>query len=185
MKSLALCSLLFAACATATLTFAEESAAEKTAREERVKANLAEHSQTKVSAAAEEQAPAAETAAEDDADVVTLMPEITVSGSRVTELDIEIKKLDKVIARERKKIKPTELDSNLNSDNAPAALKIFGGQTAGQRQSVAAERVNLMEAERDILEAMKHVRTKKQEEELKTQLNAFKTMRTQLEENLR
>ena len=50
---------------------------------------------------------------------------------------------------------------------------------------MAAERVNLMEAERDILEALKYVRTKKDEDELNTQLHAFQTMQRQLDEVLR
>jgi hypothetical protein len=120
-----------------------------------------------------------------EADPAMMMPAYTVSSSRISELDIQIKKLDKTIAKLKKKIKPSELDETLNSDDAPKALLIFGGKTAGQRKSVAAERVNFLEAERDILEAMKHVRTKKDEAELMTQLNAFKTMSRQLDETLR
>jgi|UniRef100_UPI00404A63BB hypothetical protein len=134
--------------------------------------------------AADSAAPAESTATA-EVDPVLLMPEYQVSSSRISELDIQIKKLDKTIARAKKKLKPSELDETLNGDDTPKAMLIFGGKTASQRKSVAAERVNLMETERDILEAMKHVRTKKEEEDLKTQLNALKTMRRELDETLR
>ena len=41
-----------------------------------------------------------------------------------------------------------------------------------------------MEAERDILEAMKYVQTHQKDKQLKKQLNAIRTMITQLESNL-
>lgn len=168
----------------------DESAESKAEQEARVKANLAEHAERRATkeSAREESRPdaAARTQSDDATDEPTMMlPEFTVSSSRISELDIEIKKLNKEIERAKKKLKPSELDESLNSDDAPKVLAIFGGKTSGQRKSVAAERVNLMETERDILEAMKHVRTRKEEAELKEQLNAFKTMRRQLDEVLR
>lgn len=177
------------ACPLAAST-SEESTETKAEQEARVKANLAEHAERRASkdTAKDESRPEAATnAAADEADTepTMMMPEFTVSSSRISELDIEIKKLNKEIERAKKKLKPSELDESLNSDDAPKVLAIFGGKTAGQRKSVAAERVNLMETERDILEAMKHVRTQKEEAELKEQLNAFKTMRRQLDEVLR
>ncbi|MFZ9683562.1 MAG: hypothetical protein ACO3DQ_10225 [Cephaloticoccus sp.] len=174
---------------SAFATEADESTETQAERDARVKANLAEHAERRANkdaapaeATPDDEAPADTTAA--DAPAMRL-PEITVSSSRITELDIEIKKRNKDIDRAKKKLKPSELDETLNSDNAPKALAIFGGKTAAQRKSVAAERVNLMEAERDILEALKHVRTRKEEAQLKEHLNAFKTMRTQLDEVLR
>ncbi|MCF7689540.1 MAG: hypothetical protein K9N01_14715 [Cephaloticoccus sp.] len=197
MKSFTHLVLILAACVSTAVGYAQESAAEKADREARVKARLAEHARQKNDQAKSTGAGATEVGDEaatstgpeakpaDEVDPVTMMDRVTITSSRITELDVQIKKLDKEIVRAKKKIKPTELDETLNSDKTPAALLIFGGKTAGQRQSVAAERVNLMEAERDILEAMKHVRTKKEEAELNTQLNAFKTMRLQLDEILR
>jgi len=171
----------------------DESAESKAEQEARVKANLAQHAErraTKDAAKDEsrpEAEPAAETAPSDEADgePTMLLPEFRVSSSRISELDIEIKKLNKEIERAKKKLKPSELDESLNSDDAPKILSILGGKTASQRKSIAAERVHMMETERDILEAMKHVRTKKEEAELKEQLNTFKTMRRQLDEELR
>lgn len=172
---------------TAFATEAEESTETQAERDARVKANLAEHAERRASkdTAPAEAATANETTADSADEPTILLPEITVSSSRISELDIEIKKLNKDIDRAKKKLKPSELDETLNSDEAPKALAIFGGKTAAQRKSVAAERVNLMEAERDILEALKHVRTRKEEAQLKEHLNAFKTMRTQLDEVLR
>ena len=177
---------------------ADEKAAPEAPRQatpEEIKARLAEHAEEKALAAlpaakvatpspAKEESPEAAATEESDDDV-TMMQEITVSSSRISELDLEIKKLDRKIERAKKRIKPTELDSSLNSDKTPKALLIFGGKTAGQRQAAEAERLDLMETERDILEAMKHVRTRKQEQELQKQLNAFRTMQVQLDEELR
>lgn len=177
---------------------AEEKAAPETPRQatpEEIKARLAEHAEEKALAAlpaakvaapapAKEESPEAAATEESDDDV-TMMQEITVSSSRISELDLEIKKLDRKIERAKKRIKPSELDSSLNSDKTPKALLIFGGKTAGQRQAAEAERLDLMETERDILEALKHVRTRKQEQELQKQLNAFRTMQVQLDEELR
>lgn len=168
----------------------EESTETKAEQEARVKANLAEHAERRATkdSAKDESRPEGEAKAEindTDGEPTMLLPEFKVSSSRISELDIEIKKLNKDIERAKKKLKPSELDESLNSDDAPKVLAIFGGKTSGQRKSVAAERVNLMETERDILEAMKHVRTKQEENELKEQLNAFKTMRRQLDEVLR
>lgn len=192
MRIPAITTLLLATACVLGATEAQETQDEKAEREARVKARLAEHAARKAegesAAVATEPAPdekPAATADEKDTGDVSVLPEFTVSSTRISELDVQIKKLNKQIDRAKKKLKPSELDETLNSDDAPKALAIFGGKTSGQRKSVAAERVNLMEAERDILEAMKHVRTKKDEDQLKEQLNAFKTMRRELDEVLR
>lgn len=165
--------------------------APRQATPEEIKARLAEHAQEKALAnlpagkTTAKQTSSEATATEESDEAVTMMQEITVSSSRISELDLEIKKLDRKIERAKKRVKPSELDSSLNSDKTPKALLIFGGKTAGQRQAAEAERLNLMETERDILEAMKHVRTHQQEQELQKQLNAFRTMQVQLDEELR
>jgi len=158
---------------------------------EEVKANLAAHAkdetrQSKTAAKAED-APIDDNpeSKPDESDDVTLLEKITVTSSRISELDLDIKKLEKVIKREKKKLKSTDLDKTLNSAETPRVLQIFGGKSTAQREAVAYERVSLMEAERDILEALKHVRTRKEEKELKAQLNSFKTMRLQMDETLR
>jgi hypothetical protein len=185
MKSIPRISLIVALIVMTSPAYAQDSAAEKAAQDAKVKARLAEHTRPKSesTSAGKKSEPASDPA--ENSDPVTLMEEVVVSNSRVTALDVQVRKLDKKIKRAKKKLKPSELDETLNSDKIPAALLIFGGKTAGQRKSVAAERVNLMEAERDIIEALKHVRTKKDEDELNTQLHAFQTMQRQLDEVLR
>ena len=115
---------------------------------------------------------------------VTVIQDFVVNSRRISDLDIEIKKLNKKIVRYSKRIKRTDLDKTLNSGDNPKILNIFGGNTANQREAIAYERVSLMEAERDILEAMKYVQTHQKDKQLKKQLNAIRTMITQLESNL-
>ena len=107
-----------------------------------------------------------------------------VNSRRISDLDIEIKKLNKKIVRYSKRIKRTDMDKTLNSGDNPKILNILGGNTANQREAIAYELVSLMEAERDILEAMKYVQTHQKDKQLKKQLNAIRTMITQLESNL-
>jgi hypothetical protein len=153
---------------------------------EEIKARLAEHTREKAVTEAQTAAatPAEASAVKAEEDAVTMLPQIHVSSSRITELDIQIKKLDKQIAKAKKHVKPTELDESLNGEKTPKALAIFGGKTAAQRQSVAADRVTFLEAQRDILEAMKHVRTQKDLDQLTEQLNAMKTMSRELDSTL-
>ena len=136
------------ACPLAAST-SEESTETKAEQEARVKANLAEHAErraTKDTAKDESRPEAATNAAADEADTepTMMMPEFTVSSSRISELDIEIKKLNKEIERAKKKLKPSELDESLNSDDAPKVLAIFGGKTAGQRLAEQRERIALV-----------------------------------------
>ncbi len=188
LLSLIVASLLFPAAALA------EPSNEDAAQEARVKARLAEHAEAKREAArakdnewaSEEQTAEEEEITADTADKeVTVIQDFVVNSRRISDLDIEIKKLNKKIARYSKRIKRTDLDKTLNSSDTPKVLNIFGGNTADQREAIAYERVSLMEAERDILEAMKYVQTHKKDKELKKQLNAIRTMITQLESNLR
>ena len=162
---------------------------EDAARDERVKARLAEHTKTKRDAA---RAKYVKQEAKDDDKVaantaekeVTVIQDFVVNSRRISDLDIEIKKLNKKIVRYSKRIKRTDLDKTLNSGDNPKILNIFGGNTANQREAIAYDRVSLMEAERDILEAMKYVQTHQKDKQLKKQLNAIRTMITQLESNL-
>jgi hypothetical protein len=184
LLSFLVASLLFPA-----FTFAETEK-EAAEREARVKSRLAEHAESKRQAARaefvqDEGKDDAEVAVETDEKEVTVIQDFVVNSRRISDLDIVIKKLNKKIARYSKRIKRTDLDKTLNSSDNPKVLNIFGGNTANQREAIAYERVSLMEAERDILEAMKYVQTHKKDKQLKTQLNAIRTMITQLEQNLR
>ena len=184
LLSLLVASLLFPVFACA------ETEKEVANRETRVKARLAQHAQAKRDAARakyakDERKDEAEVTADTaDKDVVVIQ-DFVVNSRRVSDLDIQIKKLNKKITRYSKRIKRTDLDKTLNSSDNPKVLSIFGGNTADQREAIAYERVSLMEAERDILQAMKYVQTHQKDKQLKKQLNAIRTMITQLENNLR
>lgn len=111
---------------------------------------------------AADEAPAADAPATNDANApakieepVLQLPKIEVRQSRLTEIDVEIAKLDKQIAREKKHVKSTELDKTLNNAKLTRAAALFGGNSAEHLSALAASRVALMEAERGLLEAMK------------------------------
>jgi hypothetical protein len=184
LLALLLCNGLFAADTDAKSTPPEP--APKQATPDEIKARLAEHAHEKAAEAAKaaEATPAEASAVKSAADSVTMLPQIHVSSSRISELDIQIKKLDKQITKAKKQVKPSELDESLNGEKTPKLMAIFGGKTAGQRQSVAADRVTFLEAQRDILEAMKHVHTQKDLDQLTDQLNAMKTMSRELDDTL-
>lgn len=176
-----------------------ETAAEKAAREERVKARLAEHAHRKATQAAAkaEVAPAAAAAAtpavtpaggaaaKAPAEEVTTLPSLEVRNSRITEIDLQIRKLEKDITRERKKLKSSELDQSLNDAKTARKFSLFGGKSTEQRESVAAERVSLMEAERDILEAMKQNKTAAELALLQKQIDDLRAVRRNLDVELR
>lgn len=115
----------------------------------------------------------------------TIMPQVDVRGSRITELDQQVAKQEREIAREKENTKPTEVDRALNDSKVAKFLSIFGGESAGHRAGVAQERVNLMEAEKDLLEAMKTARTKEEKAALQKQLDELKAYRRELEKSLR
>ncbi|HVT72021.1 MAG TPA: hypothetical protein VHD61_02715 [Lacunisphaera sp.] len=100
-------------------------------------------------------APAKPAAVETSGPVINL-PLIVVREERVRQLDKEIAKLEKLIVREKKKVKSTDLDRALNNSKLASAAAIFGGNSAEHLSEVAASRVSLLEAERDVLEEMKH-----------------------------
>jgi len=180
-----------------------ETAEEKAAHEERVRARLAEHAHRKATQAAAkaEAIPAAKvppaaagapaTTPADGAapaakpEEVTTLPSIEVRNSRVTELDLQIRKLEKDIAREQKKMKSSDLDQSLNDAKSSRKFALFGGKSTEQRESVAAERVSLMEAERDILEAMKLNKTAAELALLQKQIDDLRTVRRNLDLELR
>lgn len=180
-----------------------ETAEEKAAREERVKARLAEHAHRKATQAAAkaEVAPAVAippaatattattpvdgAAAKPAPEEVTTLPRMEVRNSRITELDLQIRKLEKDISREQKKMKSSDLDQSLNDAKSAKKFSLFGGKSTEQRESVAAERVSLMEAERDILEAMKQNKTPAELALLQKQVDDLRTVRRNLDVELR
>ena len=118
-------------------------------------------------------------------DPATVLPKVEVKKERLTVLDVEIAKQEEAIARERKNVKTTEADLALNDMKVAKPLAIFGGESAQFRKRVAAERVELMEAEKDILEAMKRARTREEKAELQKQLDELRTARRELDKTLR
>jgi len=119
------------------------------------------------------------------AEPAAVLPKVEVNKSRITELDVQIQRQEQDIAREKEHAKPTELDKALNNAEVSHALRIFGGESSQQRETVASERVRLMEDERDILEAMKLAKTKEEKKKLQSQLDELRAYRRDLEKNLR
>jgi len=87
------------------------------------------------------------------------LPKIQVTAQRIKSIDKEIKRLDKMINREKAKVKSSELDRTLNSEKLSHAAALFGGNSAEHLSAVAATRVALLENERAVMEAMKRPTT--------------------------
>jgi uncharacterized membrane protein len=115
----------------------------------------------------------------------TVLPKMEVKNGRITQLDMQIQKQEHDIALEKKNTKATEADKALNDLKIAKPLAIFGGESSQFREHVASERVSLMEAEKDILEAMKTAKTRAEKAELQKQLDEIKAMRRDLEKAMR
>lgn len=115
----------------------------------------------------------------------TVLPKVEVRKERITELDVQIAQQERDIAREQKNTKSSEVDNALNDAKIARPLAIFGGDSTQFRKGVASERVELMEAEKDILEAMKLAKTKEEKAFLQKQLDELRTARRQLDKTLR
>jgi hypothetical protein len=115
----------------------------------------------------------------------TVLPKVEVKKGRITELDQQLAKQEQDIARERKNLKTSEVDAALNDSKVAGPLAIFGGESTQFRKRVASERVELMEAEKDLLEAIARARTKAEKQELQKQLDQLKAFRRELEKSLR
>lgn len=109
-------------------------------------------------AVADQTSPAAPAQPAAPAEVLAL-PKIQVTAQRIKSIDKDIKRLDRMIARETAKVKSSDLDKALNHDKLVRAAALFGGNTAGHLSAVAATRVALLENERDVMEAMKRPTT--------------------------
>lgn len=131
-------------------------------------------------APAKEPAPAAETTPADKE--VLALPKVEVTSARVKQIDNELKKIDKQIAREKKKLKSTDLDKSLNSDKVSTAAAIFGGNSASHMAAVAASRVNLLESERNLLERLKFPRTEEDQAMIEKELVNLRTTRRNLDD---
>ncbi len=128
-------------------------------------------------AAAADKAPAPDSAA-------TVLPKLEVQKGKITELDRQLAKQNKEIAREKQNTKPTRLDETLNGPKISKALALFGGQSSDDRSNVAKERVSMMEEEKDLIEAIAQTQDKAEKEELQKTLDGIKAMRRELENSL-
>ena len=115
----------------------------------------------------------------------TVLPKVEVRKGRITELDQKLAKQEKDIEREKQHTKSSEVDKALNDPKLAKSLSFLGGESSSYRENIAKERVSLMEAERDIMEAMKTARTKEEKAGLQKQLDQLKALRRDLEASLK
>ncbi len=114
-----------------------------------------------------------------------VLPPVEVRKGRITELDQQLARQDHAIAREKAALVASEPDKAMNDAKIARPLAIFGGESTQFRQHVASERVELMEAEKDLMEAIAHARTQAEKDELQKQLNELKAIRRELDRTLR
>lgn len=117
------------------------------------------------------------------ADAPLILPKLAVTAQRAKEIDRELKRVDKMIARERKKIKSTDLDKALNNEKLSRAAAIFGGNSAEHLSAVAASRVMLLEQERMVLEAMKRPATLDERKMMAAEIEQLRLTRRNLDDH--
>ena len=113
---------------------------------------------------------------------VVELPVVQVTQDRIRKLDKEIGRIDKLIIREQAKVKSSDLDRALNNPQLAHAAAIFGGNSAEHLSAVAASRVSLLEAEREVLEDMKRPGTAKALAELQVELDQLRVTRRNLDD---
>lgn len=113
------------------------------------------------------------------------MPVFTVTGQRLREIDVTIKKLEKQISREKKHLEKSNLDDALNGEKVAKAAAILGGKSTVQRASVAAVRVDSMEKELQLLETLRTPLTKDDRAMIEKLVEDQRTYRRSLDEALR
>lgn len=113
------------------------------------------------------------------------MPVFTVTGQRLKEIDVTIKKLEKQISREKKQLERSNLDDALNGEKVSKAASIFGGKSTIQRASVAAVRIESMEKELQLLETLRTPLTKDDRAMIEKLVEDQRTYRRGLDEALR
>jgi hypothetical protein len=113
------------------------------------------------------------------------LPVFQVSGSRLREIDLKIKKLEKQIEREKTILEKSALDDTLNNESASKAAALFGGKSNVQRDSVAAVRVESMEKELSLLETLRTPLTNADRALIEKLIDDQRTYRRNLDEALR
>ena len=131
------------------------------------------------SAGAPAPAPAAKAAASD----TLVLPKLEVTASRAKKIDKDIKRVDKMIAREKAKVKSTDLDKALNNQKLATAAAVFGGNSAAHLSAVAASRVMLLEQERMVLEAMKRPATLAERDMMEAEIEQLRVTRRNLDDH--
>lgn len=191
-------SLLFFACATVAGFGADE----KSRTKEEMNALIREDAKAKAKAAAkpapainakstpakndaattkanESPTPAAPVTAQSTPAPEATLPAVEVNKRKITELDRELHEQERNIAREKKNTKAGEIDSVINSSSVNPT--ILGGYSTKVRTGLAQERVELMEFEKDLTEAMARAKTKEEKAALKKQIDDIREMRRNLE----
>ncbi|MFM9091586.1 MAG: hypothetical protein ACKOUK_07600, partial [Verrucomicrobiota bacterium] len=122
-------------------------------------------------------------------DAPAVLPQVEVRKGKFSERDYrlaqELNQQDQAIERERRNLKTTETDRALNDSQVSRTLSIFGGNSAAFRQRVASERVELLEAEKDIIEQIAIAQQPEEKKALQRQLDELRAMRRQLDQTLR
>lgn len=119
-----------------------------------------------------------------DEKVVTL-PKVEVTASQIREIDVALKRLDKQIARETRRLEKTQADEVLNSEKVSRAAALFGGKSAAQRASVTAVRLQSLEKERTLLESLKVPQPEKERKLVEKEIEAQRAYRRELDHTLR
>ena len=119
----------------------------------------------------------------------TVLPKMEVRKGKFSERDYklaqDLHKQDQEIEREKRNLKISETDAALNNSKVSSALSVFGGESAQYRKRVAAERLELLEAEKDIIEQIAIAQKPEEKQLLQKQLDELREMRRQLDKSLR
>jgi hypothetical protein len=126
---------------------------------------------------------------EGDKAATTVLPKMEVRKGKFSERDYQLaqdlNRQDQEIEREKRNLKVSEADAALNNSKLSSALSVFGGESAQFRKRVAAERVELLEAEKDIIEQIAIAQKPEEKKLLQKQLDELREMRRQLDKSLR
>ena len=140
-------------------------------------------------AALSESGESAVTRTEGEKSTTTVLPKMEVRKGKFSERDYklaqDLHKQDQEIEREKRNLKISEIDAALNNSKVSAALSVFGGESAQYRKRVAAERLELLEAEKDIIEQIAIAQKPEEKQILQKQLDELREMRRQLDKSLR
>jgi len=136
-------------------------------------------------AATADTAPAPATEANTSEEKVITLPKVEVTASQIRAIDVAIKRLDKQIARETKRLEKTQADEVLNSEKVARAAALFGGKSVAQRASVTAVRLHSLEKERTLLESLKVPQPEKERKLVEKEIEAQRAYRRELDHILR